>query len=97
LPRVASSAVGEGSHFAVSYATTGEESLEYFLRLLLANLMLFRSVMDHPGFDFSESPSQGKAHLRYLTSITQETDVVVGLLSWDRSRWSPQGEAYQGE
>ncbi len=67
-------AAGEGSHFAISYATTGEESLDYFLRLLLANLVIFRSVMDHPGFDFRESPSEGKAHLRYLTSITQETD-----------------------
>ena len=67
-------AAGEGGHLAVSYATTAEESLDYFLRLLLANLMIFRSVLDHPGFDFRSSPSQGKVHLRYLTSITQETD-----------------------
>lgn len=64
----------EGSHLAVSYATTQEESLDYFLRLLLANLMIFRSTVDHPGFDFSSSPSQGKVHVRYLTSITNETD-----------------------
>lgn len=64
----------EGSHLAISYIETKKDSLDHFLRLLLANLNLFRGVMDHPGFDWSSTESKGLAHLRYITSITNEED-----------------------
>jgi hypothetical protein len=65
---------GEGSHLAISYVKTGEDSLDHFLRLLLANLNLFRGIMDHPGFDWSSTQSKGLAHINYITSCTNEKD-----------------------
>lgn len=65
---------GEGSHIAISYMEIGEESLDYFLRLLLVNLNIFRGVMDHPGFNWAATQAKGQANIRYITSFTTEKD-----------------------
>ena len=36
---------GEGTHLAVAYVTTGEESLDHFFRILLLNLVMFRTIL----------------------------------------------------
>ncbi len=67
----------EGSHIAVSAGQTGEYTLDAFLRLLLPHLEMFRPIIDHPGFSFSDFPVQVKEQaLTYLTSITTETDPI---------------------
>jgi hypothetical protein len=67
-------ATGEGAHLALSAYEAGEDSLDIFLRLLLAQLIPFRSMVGHPGFDWTKNPSGGNAIIEYLGSITHETD-----------------------
>jgi hypothetical protein len=43
---------GEGSHLAVSTTKMEDDSLDMFLRLLLAQLAHFRGLVGHPGFDW---------------------------------------------
>lgn len=64
----------EGSHIAASLSPTGEDSLDFFLRLLISHLSFFRHITDHPGFDWSRSKSGGLNLMQYITSITLETD-----------------------
>lgn len=65
----------EGFHIGVSTSQLGESSLDGFFRLLLPQLALFRPVVDHPGFNFSDMPIAVKNQaLSYLTSLTAETD-----------------------
>lgn len=64
----------EGSHIAASYAETREASLDYFFRLLLANIMMFRSQVDHPGFNWGATPAEGMAHIEYLMSVSNSDD-----------------------
>jgi len=67
----------EGSHIAISAGQMGEYTLDAFLRLLLPHLQMFRPIIDHPGFDFSDFPVEVKEQaLTYLTSITNEKDPV---------------------
>jgi hypothetical protein len=66
----------EGVHLAVGVNAVGKDSLDMFLRLLLAHLALFREVVDHPGFDWQKTASGGMGLVRYLSSITFETDPV---------------------
>jgi hypothetical protein len=60
----------EGSHLGVAALQLGEASLDGFLRLLLAQLIFFRGIVDHPGFG---SPGR-QMKVWYLTSITMEQD-----------------------
>jgi hypothetical protein len=62
----------EGSHLSIGAQQLGEASLDGFLRMLLAQLMFFRGIVDHPGFG---KPGH-QMKLWYLTSITMETDPV---------------------
>jgi hypothetical protein len=62
----------EGAHTAA--ATIKEQSLDVFLRFLLAQLGHFRALVSHPGF-LSKQPDQQMA-LTYLTTITKEQDPV---------------------
>ena len=62
--------VSEGSHLAVATLQIGQDSLDGFLRLLLAHLIFFRGIVDHPGFG---QPGQ-QMKLSYLSSITWEQD-----------------------
>lgn len=61
----------EGAHIAVS-STETKDSLDFFFRLLLAQLIHFRGLVGHPGF-WTKDP-QPMMKLTYLASITHETD-----------------------
>jgi len=65
---------GEGSHLGVGVHLLEDSALDSFFRLVLAHLTLFRSMVDHPGFQWSQHLPQGMMKLTYLTSITHETD-----------------------
>jgi hypothetical protein len=60
----------EGTHLGVGALELGEASLDGFLRVLLAQLIFFRGMVDHPGFG---APNQ-QMKVQYLTSITMEPD-----------------------
>jgi hypothetical protein len=64
----------EGMHIAVSISKFGKDSLDSFLRLLLAHLSFFHQRMEHPGFNWEETASKGQVILKYLTTITNEKD-----------------------
>lgn len=64
----------EGSHLALAVVNLELDTLDSFLRLLLAHLAMFRGFVHHPGFNWSATRSQGSMSLRYLTSITFERD-----------------------
>ncbi len=66
--------MGEGWHLAIGAQALGDDTLDAFLRLLLAHLSFFRGIVDHPGFRWNAMASGGQVHLTYLTSITQEQD-----------------------
>lgn len=71
---------GEGSHLGLAVHEIGSESLDYFLRLLLACLVIFRPVVAHPGFQWATTPAQGQMKMLYLTSITTEEDPEIAQL-----------------
>ena len=64
----------EGAHIGFGIQKLGPATLDGFFRFLLGHLMLFRGMIDHPGFDRSSSPDQGKTEIKYLASITYEKD-----------------------
>jgi hypothetical protein len=64
----------EGFHLAVGTNATGKDTLDYFLRMLLGHLLMFRQMVDHPGFDWQQTESGGVGRITYLTSLTAETD-----------------------
>jgi len=68
--------MGEGSHIAVGSQELKKETLDAFLRTLLAHLQFFRGIIDHPGFNWSTTESGVPARLTYFASITFETDPV---------------------
>jgi hypothetical protein len=68
---------GEGSHIAVSTTKMEDDSLDMFLRILLAQLVHFRGLAGHPGFDWRRQGVEVPALLSYLTSITHETDPAL--------------------
>jgi len=61
----------EGAHIAIGRQDLGELALDGFLRFLLAQLVVFRGIVDHPGF---KPDPEGQIRLSYLTSITFERD-----------------------
>ncbi|MDX2089073.1 MAG: DUF6602 domain-containing protein [Kofleriaceae bacterium] len=65
---------GEGAHLALSASDLGDDTLDAFLRLLLAHLTYFRGIVDHPGFHWAAMQSGGLSRVTYLMSITNETD-----------------------
>jgi hypothetical protein len=64
----------EGTHIALGAVDLGYDTLDRFLRILLAHLSHFRGMVDHPGFDWGATKSGGQVRLQYLTSICHETD-----------------------
>lgn len=64
----------EGTHIAVSISKYGQDSLDSFLRFLLAHLSFFHQRMEHPGFNWEKTASKGQVSLKYLTTITNEKD-----------------------
>lgn len=70
--------LAEGSHIAISINQFHENTLDAFFRILLSQLSMFRHIIDHPGFGFSQITSNGKEQLlTYLTSITFEKDPIL--------------------
>jgi len=67
----------EGMHVAVSVSEFGKNSLDSFLRFLLAHLAFFHERIEHPGFDWKRTNSTGQVMLRYLTTITDEKDPTL--------------------
>jgi hypothetical protein len=66
---------GEGSHIAVSVTPVREDSLDFFLRFLLAQLIHFRGLVAHPGFNWAQQGGKvPPSIMTYLTSVTHETD-----------------------
>jgi hypothetical protein len=68
---------GEGSHIAVGATPMKDDSLDMFLRLLLAQLMHFRGLMAHPGFNWAQQGVTVASFMTYVTSVTHEKDPVV--------------------
>lgn len=66
----------EGAHFAVSVVHFGPHTLDYFLRILLGHLILFRHFVDYPGLEFTAPTAPKQQKLIYVTSITHETDPI---------------------
>jgi hypothetical protein len=64
----------EGSHVGVAVQQLGTGTLDAYLRLLLAQLTLFRSMVDHPGFGWGDQLPGGMMKVTYLTSVTNEPD-----------------------
>ncbi len=63
----------EGVHTAAAATEMGEDSLDAFLRYLLAHLVHFRQQVAHPGFNWSPPHLTG-LFLQYIGSFTNETD-----------------------
>jgi hypothetical protein len=64
----------EGTHIVAAASEMGEDSLDAFLRFLLAQLIHFRPLVAHPGFDWNAIHSNARLHLHYIGSVTHETD-----------------------
>jgi len=60
----------EGAHIGVGVQEIGAETLDYFLRLLIAYLAVFRPVVHHPGWNWCSTPTGGVGKVTYLTSVT---------------------------
>jgi len=67
----------EGLHFALAIQELGESSLDGFLRRILTHLTFFRSIVDHPGFDWSSNPSFKGTKLTHLATICWESDPTI--------------------
>lgn len=66
--------ISEGLAFALGIDTLAEDSLDSFLREVLARVALFWAVVDHPGFDWSSSHPDYKTKLQFLATICHEMD-----------------------
>lgn len=64
----------EGAHIGAAAHDLGVGSLDYFFRLLLGQLSLFRQIVPHPGFGLDGSPT---AMVVYVMSLTLESDPVL--------------------
>lgn len=69
--------VAEGMHIGISAFKSGEDSLDGFLRLLLPQLIFFRGMVSHPGFNWQETLAKGEGQVKYLMSFTNEKDPVL--------------------
>jgi hypothetical protein len=65
--------LSEEMGFSLAIEEFGVDSLDVFLRYLLTHLSMFRGLVDHPGLKWSQPTYQG-TKLRFLATITQETD-----------------------
>lgn len=68
---------GEGAHVGTSLIATGQDSLDMFLRFLLGQLIHFRGMVGHPGFQWVKDGAPGQMRIHYLTTITNEKDPVL--------------------
>jgi len=68
---------GEGAHIAAALIKTAEDSLDMFLRFLLGQLIHFRGIVGHPGFQWIKDGAPGNMFLSYITSVTSEKDPVL--------------------
>jgi hypothetical protein len=66
--------ISEGFAFALGMDALAEDSLDSFLREVLARVALFWSVVDHPGFDWSTSNPDHRTKLQFLATICHETN-----------------------
>jgi len=66
--------LAEGSHLAVATYELGLDSLDWFWRMLLTKLSLFRGIVDHPGFNWGTDTGHDLFKVSYIGSITNETD-----------------------
>jgi hypothetical protein len=64
----------EGTHLCAGLQKLGLDTLDGFIRYLLAKLTLYPPMAGHPGFDWAKTESRGEAMLQYLFSITAEND-----------------------
>jgi hypothetical protein len=65
----------EGSHIGLGTHVLGEKTVDAYFRLVLAHLINFRWLVDHPGFKWSDSlPHGGQVKVTYLTSMTNEVN-----------------------
>jgi len=64
----------EGSHIGITAHELGLAALDAFFRLLLTQLALFRSMVDHPGFGWGNQLPGGKVKVLYVGSVTNEKD-----------------------
>jgi hypothetical protein len=64
----------DGTHIAAAAIELGEDSLDVFLRFLLAQLIHFRSLVPHPGFDWKGIHSNAPLHRIWLATVLAETD-----------------------
>jgi hypothetical protein len=55
-------------------AELGFRSLDAFLRLLVAHLSSYRHVTAHPSFDWTSLGAAPQAEIRYVFSVTHETE-----------------------
>jgi hypothetical protein len=67
----------EGAHLGVCSHELGENSLDAFLRLLLAQLIHFRAMSSHPGFNWANMLPGGQMMVEYVGSITHATDPKI--------------------
>jgi uncharacterized protein DUF6602 len=65
---------GEGAHIGVSAHDLGDNSLDAFFRVLLAQLIHFRAIASHPGFNWAHMLPSGQMTVEYVGSITHEKD-----------------------
>jgi hypothetical protein len=68
---------GEGAHIAATLMKSGEDSLDIFLRFLLGQLIHFRGMVGHPGFQWVKDGAPGNMFLTYITSVTSEKDPTL--------------------
>jgi hypothetical protein len=74
----------EGAHLAVGTIEIGNHSLDGFLRMLLPQLIHFREITGHPGFNWQAMAGEAGTRINYLTSITLETDPVRAKAALDK-------------
>jgi hypothetical protein len=65
---------GEGAHIGIGIQEIGADTLDYFLRFLVAQLAHFRPFVPHPGWSWAKTSSGGLGRITYLTSFTNEKD-----------------------
>ncbi len=64
----------EGVHIGIGTHPLKEDTLDGFLRMLIAYLTFFRPIVSHPGFSWEHTASKGVGVIHYLTSITTVLD-----------------------
>ncbi len=66
--------ISEGLAFALGMDKLGEDSLDSFLREILARVSSFWAIVDHPGFNWASSNPDYRTKLQFLATICHEMD-----------------------